>query len=351
MDAGGVLLDRGEAHLDVVERALRRRVAVVVDVTRVLSGAAVGRNRLGVEIGIRADAVVELPADELVDRLLRRLAEDVPHRDLDPAEHAHHRDVGPLGEACGVHAAEQGLDVVRVLARDVTLEGVLHHPARDVAGEGDAVALPDPLDAVVGGHLHDDPERPADTVGRDGHPSADVPDLHAFSPSAGWSRFTAPGREVSTFAIASFNRGYKAAHPEFPEELAYQFVPPPTGTRERCASSTSSGAMMTDEILQTLWAFSFAMVHEEHIRNHREALKDTIIWNTEKGLALGGMDVAHAEVKQAVPFDRVVEFFGRFDYLVCPTTQVPPFSVDTDWVREIDGRRHRLGAGDRRRRA
>ena len=92
-----------------------------------------------------------------------------------------------------------------------------------------------------------------------------------------------------------------------------------------------------DEIFQILRAFSFAMSHEAHIRDHRESLKDTIIWNTEQGLALDGMDVVHAEVKRAALYNRMVEFFDRFDYLVCPTTQVPPFSVDTDWVREIDG--------------
>ena len=92
-----------------------------------------------------------------------------------------------------------------------------------------------------------------------------------------------------------------------------------------------------DEIFQTLRAFSFAMAHEEHIRDHREQLKDTVVWNVEKGLGLGAMDVAHAEAKRAALLDRVVGFFGRFDYLLCPTTQVPPFSIDTDWIREIDG--------------
>ena len=96
-------------------------------------------------------------------------------------------------------------------------------------------------------------------------------------------------------------------------------------------SATSTG------IFRTLRAFSFAMAHEEHVRNHREALKDTVIGDTERGLALGGMDVVHAEVKRAALLDRVVEFFDRFDYLVCPTTQVPPFSIDTEWVREIGG--------------
>ena len=92
-----------------------------------------------------------------------------------------------------------------------------------------------------------------------------------------------------------------------------------------------------DEIFQTLRAFSFAMAHEEHIRDHREQLKDTMVWNVEKGLALGAMDVAHAEMKRAALLDRMVGFFGRFDYLLCPTTQVPPFPIETDWVREIDG--------------
>ena len=104
-----------------------------------------------------------------------------------------------------------------------------------------------------------------------------------------------------------------------------------------------------DGIFRTLRAFAFARTHERHLREHREELKDTVVWNTEQGLALSGMDVAHAEMRQAALFDRVVDFFGRFDYLVCPTTQVTPFSVDTDWVREIDGVRprdlHRLDGG------
>ena len=92
-----------------------------------------------------------------------------------------------------------------------------------------------------------------------------------------------------------------------------------------------------DEIFQTLRAFSFAMAHEEHLRLHRGRMKDTVVWNTEKGIALGAMDVARAETKRAALLDRVVEFFGRFDYLVCPATQVPPFPVEMDWVREING--------------
>ena len=92
-----------------------------------------------------------------------------------------------------------------------------------------------------------------------------------------------------------------------------------------------------DETFGILRAFAFAMRHEEHLASHREKLKETVIWNAEQGLALGAMDIAHAEAKRAALFDRMVELFGRYDYLVCPTTQVPPFPIETEWVSEIDG--------------
>ncbi len=33
----------------------------------------------------------------------------------------------------------------------------------------------------------------------------------------------------------------------------------------------------------------------------------------------------------------MADLFTRFDLIVGPTTQVQPFSLDTEWVREIDG--------------
>ena len=92
-----------------------------------------------------------------------------------------------------------------------------------------------------------------------------------------------------------------------------------------------------DEIFRASRGFSFAVSHEAHLRDHRELLKDTVIQDTERGLALTASDLIRAEAKRAALFDRVVGFFDRFDFLVCPTTQVPPFPVEVEWVREIDG--------------
>jgi len=92
-----------------------------------------------------------------------------------------------------------------------------------------------------------------------------------------------------------------------------------------------------DEIFQTLRAWQFALGHEEHLKKHRDLVKDTVVWNTEKGLALSGRDVARAEEKRGTLYERVRLFMEGYEFLVLPVSQVAPFPVETRWVREIGG--------------
>jgi amidase len=92
-----------------------------------------------------------------------------------------------------------------------------------------------------------------------------------------------------------------------------------------------------DEIFQVLRAWQMAHSRGEDYRQHRDLLKDTVVWNIEKGLTLSGQDVADAEAKRTALFHRVREFFERYDFLVLPVSQVPPFPVDVEWVKEING--------------
>ena len=73
----------------------------------------------------------------------------------------------------------------------------------------------------------------------------------------------------------------------------------------------------------------------------RAQLKDTIIWNTEAGEALTAADEDWANAARSDLIVRVARFFGDVDVLLGPTTQVLPFDVETEWVREIEGRRMR----------
>lgn len=92
------------------------------------------------------------------------------------------------------------------------------------------------------------------------------------------------------------------------------------------------------EVFHVQRAMIFAASHAEHLRQHRELLKDTVIWNIEQGLALTAERIAAAELKRTQLFQRVHEFFERYEFLVLPTAQVLPFPVEEQWVREIDGR-------------
>ncbi|HEU5090810.1 MAG TPA: amidase [Roseiflexaceae bacterium] len=100
------------------------------------------------------------------------------------------------------------------------------------------------------------------------------------------------------------------------------------------ASPDLSGA---DEAFKLWRAFSFAMGHADHLKQHRDLLKDTVIWNTEQGLQLSGLDLVRATRLLAHVFDQMQAFMTRYDFLVCPVSQVPPFSVDVPYPTEIDG--------------
>jgi amidase len=91
------------------------------------------------------------------------------------------------------------------------------------------------------------------------------------------------------------------------------------------------------EVFQVLRAHGFASRFADFYETERDKLKDTVQWNTARGLAQTAREVTRAEVLHTEIYRRMRAFFEDFDFLVLPTTQVPPFSKELDWVREIDG--------------
>lgn len=92
-----------------------------------------------------------------------------------------------------------------------------------------------------------------------------------------------------------------------------------------------------DEVFQILRAWSYAQSRGDDLKRNRNLIKDTVVWNTEKGLKLSGLDVARAEAMRTQLFHRVREFMERYEFLILPVSQVVPFPVRMDWVREING--------------
>jgi amidase len=92
-----------------------------------------------------------------------------------------------------------------------------------------------------------------------------------------------------------------------------------------------------DEIFKVWRAWNFELQYAELLKDHRELIKDTVIWNVEEGQKLTGPQIGKAEIKRTELYHRVREFMETHKFLICPVNQVPPFDINQRWVKEING--------------
>ena len=92
-----------------------------------------------------------------------------------------------------------------------------------------------------------------------------------------------------------------------------------------------------DEIFKTFRAWYFELKLASLLPEHREKMKETVIWNIESGMKLSGPELGRAEVKRTALFHRVREFMQNYDFLALPVSQVPPFPLEQEYVSEING--------------
>lgn len=102
-------------------------------------------------------------------------------------------------------------------------------------------------------------------------------------------------------------------------------------------SNTCPDLSAAEDIFTTLRAWLFAARFGPMLEKHRDKMKDTVIWNIEQGLNLSVEDLTRAETLRSALIARVADFFNHYDFLLCPSTQVLPFSLDKEWVDEING--------------
>jgi amidase len=92
-----------------------------------------------------------------------------------------------------------------------------------------------------------------------------------------------------------------------------------------------------DEAFQILRAVGFVEKYGELLKTKRADLKDTVVWNIEEGLRLTPERIAHGSLLATQVYQRMREFMERYEFLVLPVNQVPPFAVAQPYVNEIDG--------------
>jgi amidase len=116
--------------------------------------------------------------------------------------------------------------------------------------------------------------------------------------------------------------------------------------RKACGAFTDLGCHVeddhpdfsgADEIFQVLRAGLFAAQHRAELTRHRDLMKDTVVWNIEEGLKLDGPAIARAERERTALCQRVASFMERYEFLLLPVSQVPPFPIEQRWVRSING--------------
>jgi amidase len=92
-----------------------------------------------------------------------------------------------------------------------------------------------------------------------------------------------------------------------------------------------------DAAFQTLRGVSFVNHFGDLMDKHPGAFKDTIVWNVQVGRGLTGSQVADALGLRSQIFARMHAFMERFEFLIAPVNQVPPFPVEQPYVTEIAG--------------
>ncbi len=94
-----------------------------------------------------------------------------------------------------------------------------------------------------------------------------------------------------------------------------------------------------DEVFKTLRAWSFELAQAERVSQHRDLVKDTIQWEVDRGAKLTGRQISRAEAKRGEIYERVRQFFEKFEYFILPVTQVPAFDVKQPYITSINGKK------------
>lgn len=93
-----------------------------------------------------------------------------------------------------------------------------------------------------------------------------------------------------------------------------------------------------EDTFRTLRAWHFQAKLGGLLAEHPGDFKQSLADNIRAGESLTGADVARAYAQRTTLGQRMVDFFGEYDVLVLPVSQVPPFPADQEFPTEINGR-------------
>ncbi len=92
-----------------------------------------------------------------------------------------------------------------------------------------------------------------------------------------------------------------------------------------------------DEAFKTLRAAAFVNKYGDFFRKHRAQVKETILEEIDRGERLTSADIINADRQRDELRRRTAQFMDRYEFIILPTTQVPPFDVKQAYVTDIAG--------------
>ncbi len=92
-----------------------------------------------------------------------------------------------------------------------------------------------------------------------------------------------------------------------------------------------------DEVFRTLRAWHWDIALRPLLDERPGDLKPSLAENIEAGRTLTGADLGRAEMMHTALFHRVRRFFERYDALLLPVSQVPPFDAGIEYPDEVAG--------------
>ena len=94
-----------------------------------------------------------------------------------------------------------------------------------------------------------------------------------------------------------------------------------------------------DEAFKVLRALSFYQQHAPKLEKYPGQIKATVVEEIERGAKLNSREIMAAEELRSKLFARFGEFLSKYEFLVLPVTQVPPFDINQPYVTEIEGKK------------
>jgi amidase len=92
-----------------------------------------------------------------------------------------------------------------------------------------------------------------------------------------------------------------------------------------------------DEAFPIVRHLSYHAQYAKPARENPSLFKATVKWEIAEAERNTGADVARAMARQSRMYLDIARFFDRYDFFVCPTTQVEPFDITTEYPTSVAG--------------